>query len=134
MVRDFTKVGIQPKPAEPSDPLTEAVRAGVPSQSGVAGLKLGVEKLTGAQPMGIDAPTKGLRKIIGGGSELLAVLEYGFGAIFFLLLGVACCYLGIRERFDLYVFGIGVGSLALGALLARRTLHAVRNLRSIAKA
>lgn len=134
MVRDFTKIGLQRKPAEPPDPLTEAVRSGIPSQTGLAGLKLGVEKLTGAQPMGIDAPTKGLRKLIGGGSELLAVLEFGFAAVFFLLLGVACCYVGMRGGFDLNVFGFGLGSLAFGTFLARKALRAVRNLRSIAKA
>ena len=134
MVRDFRKIGLQAKPAERRDPLTEAIRTGLPSPSGPAGAKLAVDKLAGTQPMGIDAPTKGLRKLIAGGSELHSVLEYGFGAVFFLLLGVACCYLALSERFDLNIFGFGIGSLALGAFLLRSALRALRNLRSISRA
>ena len=134
MVQDFTKVGIQPKHTEASDPLTETVRAGIQPQSGLSGMKLAAEKLTGAVPMGIDAPTKGLRKAIGGGWELLAVLKYSFGAVVFLIFGVACCYFGARDKFELEVFSFGVGSLALAALFARWALRAARNLRSIAKA
>jgi hypothetical protein len=84
--------------------------------------------------MGIDAPTTGLRKAIGGGWELLAVLKYGFCALVFLLPGIACSYFGAREKFELKVFGFGLGSLALAALFARWALQAARNLRSIAKA
>lgn len=120
--------------AELSDPLTEAVRTGIPRQSGKSGLELAAAKLTGAIPMGIDAPTKGLRKAIGGGWELLALLKYGFGALFFLVIGIAGCYFGVRETFDVKVVGFGIGSLALSILLARWALHAARNLRAIAKA
>jgi hypothetical protein len=134
MGQDFSKVEIQPEPAEPSDPLTEAVRTGIPPQSGLSGLKLGVEKLTGAVPMGIDAPTKGLRKAIGGGWELLSVLKHGFCALFFLLLGVACCYFGVKDKFEIEVLALGVASLVLAAVLGRLALQAARNLGSIAKA
>ena len=135
MVQDFTKVGIQPKHTEASNPLTETVRAGgIQPQSGLSGLELAAEKLTGAVPMGIEAPTKGLRKAIGGGWELLAVMEYSFGAVVFLIFGVACCYFGAKDKFELEVFSFGVGSLALAALFARWALRAAKNLRSIAKA
>ena len=134
MVQDFTKIGIQPKHKEASDPLTEIVRTGVHPQSGLSGLRRAAEKFTGAVPMGIEAPTKGLRKAIGGGWELLAVLKYSFGAVVFLIFGVACCYFGARDKFELEVFSFGVGSLALAVLLAHWALRAARNLRSIAKA
>jgi len=134
MVQDFTKVGIQPKHTETSNPPTEIVRAGIQPQSGLSGMRLDSEKFTGAVPMGTEAPTKGLRKAIGGGWELLAVMEYGFGAVVFLIFGVTCCYFGARDKFELEVFSFGVSSLALAALFARWALRAARNLRSIAKA
>jgi hypothetical protein len=114
--------------------MTDAVREGITPRSGLGGLRLGVEKLAGAVPMGIDAPSKGMRKAIGGGWELLSVLRYGFLALVLLIIGVACCYLGARGPFEIEVLALGVGSLALAALFARWTLKAARNLRSIGKA
>lgn len=134
MVQDYTKIGIQPEqpeqPDEP-DPLTEQVRAGTSEQPGAG---LAIKKLTGAVPLGIDAPTKGLRKGISGAWELLGVLKYGVGAAFFLLMGDASLYAGVAGGFAPKLVAFGVGCLALSALLARGTLQAAKNLRSIARA
>ena len=134
MVQDFTKVGMPSEQAQASDPLTAAVRSGIPTHSDQSGVGLAVGKFTGAVPMGIDAPTKRLRKAIGGAWELLALLKFGFGALLFLFVGVVCCYFGVRPRFELSLFAIGIGSLVLSALSARWALHVLRNLRAIAKA
>lgn len=131
MVQDYTKIGIQPEQAEASDPLTEAVRAGTSQKPGLGMI---VKKLTGEIPMGIDAPTKGLRKGIAGASELLAVLRYGFGAAVFLLVGCVFMYAGVASGFAPKSFAFGIGNLALSALFGRWTLHAAKNLRSIARA
>lgn len=131
MVQDYTKIGIQPEQAEPSDPLTEAIRAGTSQQPG---LGMAIKKLTGEVPMGSDAPTKGLRKGIAGAWELLAVVKYGLGTVFFLLFGCLFTYFGVAPAFAPTFFALGIGGLALSALCARWTLHAARNLRSIARA
>ncbi len=132
MVQDFTKVGIPQEPEE-RDPLTDVVRSGIKPPMGREGLRLGIQKLTGTVPLGVDAPTKGLRKFIGGGWELLSFLKFGFLAVVFLVVGVAFCYFGAEgQHFGLKM--VGLASLALCAVLARFAFHAARNLRSIAKA
>jgi hypothetical protein len=131
MVQDYTKIGIQPEPAEEPDPLTELIRAGSSQQPG---LGMAVKKLTGEVPMGADAPSKGLRKGITGAWELLSVVKYGFGTVFFLLFGGVFTYFGVVPAFAPTLFAFGIGGLALSALSARWTLHAARNLRSIARA
>ncbi|MET0855701.1 MAG: hypothetical protein ABWY27_03025 [Telluria sp.] len=133
-MQDFTKVGIQPEQAETPDSLTEAIRAGLPPGSARSGWEIGVKKLTGEIPMGMDAPTKGLRKFTAGASELLVVLRCGFGTLAFLLSGGFCSYTGLSKGFDFKWLAFAMGSLVMAGLFARGTLHAVRNLRSILKA
>lgn len=113
MVQDYTKIGIQPKQLEASDPLTEAVRDGA---------------------MGIDDPTKGLRKGISAAWELLDVLKYGLAAAVCLLFGCAFTYTGLARGLAPQLLALGIGSLALSALFARWTLHAARILRSVLRA
>jgi hypothetical protein len=132
VVQDFTKVGAQPP--IPEESLTESVRTGMGRRHGLSALGLAVDKLTGATPMGIDAPTKGLRKAIGGAAELLWVLKHGFGALIFFFVGLGSCYLGLRQGIDFKLFGFGVASLALSAPFARWSIVAAKRLRSISKA
>ena len=134
MVQDFTKVGMHNEQPETPDPLRDAVRIGVKRQTGWAGLRVGIDKLTGATHKGIDAPNKTLRKAIGGGWELLYVLKYGFGALLFLLMGLLFFYGGVANPFKFDLLGYGLGSLVLAALFAHWALRAAKNLRSIAKA
>ena len=132
MVQDFTKVGTPLKPEE-WDPLTDVVRNGIQPPRGWEGLRLGFQKLTGSVPLGVDAPTKGLRKFIGGGWELLSLLKFGFLAIVCLVVGIAFCYFGAEgQHLGMKIFGLVC--LALFAVFARWTFHAARNLRSITKA
>lgn len=132
MVQDFTQAGIQP--TEPPNPLTGAVRTGLPVATGWAGVARGIDKLIGAVPPGIDAPTLALRQTIAGGWALLAVLKHGLGAFVFGLLGLGCVYLRLRGHGDVVLLGVGLASLALAALLARWAWQALRALRAIGKA
>lgn len=67
--------------------------------------------------MGADAPNATTRKAIGGGWEILRALQRGFGAVVYLLLGGICLYGTAMSELDWKIFGVGVGALALAALL-----------------
>jgi hypothetical protein len=133
MTVDFTK-DMQPSEEGPEDSLTQAVRHGIAPRSGLAGLGLALDKLTGHVPLGIDAPTKAGRKVIAGSWALLGVLKYGALGLFFLLVGIGFCFTGMHGRIDFKLLGFGLGGLLLGAVSTRWAIHAARNLRSIARA
>lgn len=132
MVQDFTKAGMQA--AEPTEPLTETVRTGLPPASGWAGLERGLGKLTGAVPPGTDAASKGQRKAISGSWVLLRLFRHSFFALFFGLLGLAWCYAGVRGPLNYTVLSYGLVSLALAVPFVRWALQGLRDLRAIAKA
>lgn len=132
MTQDFTKVGLRAD--EPVEPLTEAVRTGLPPVAGWAGVERGFDKLTGATPPGIDAPSKAQRKAISGSWALLRLFRHSFFALFFGLLGLAWCYAGMRGPVDYTVLGSGLASLILAAPFVRWALQGLQDLRAIAKA
>ena len=133
-MRDFTKGGVHETSEQEPDPVTEAIRSGVERKTGIEGLKLGLAKLSGDVPMGVDAPTKGLRKTIGGGWELLHLLKYGFLSAFLLLAGGLFLWAGTHEKIDLKLLGVAAILLVLGLISGRWAVRAGRNLRAITKA
>lgn len=116
------------------DELARAVREGVRPEGMKERLKLAADKLAGNAPMGIDAPSKTLRKTIGGAAELLHLLKYGFLGVFLFLAGGAFLYVGVSGEFNLTTLVLGVGLLLLGIWGLRSAYRAGRNLRSISKA
>jgi len=89
-----------PAPAEPGSPadeehaLTQTIRRGAHSDTVTCRLSVDLGKLAGMLPAGADAQTKTLRKAIGGGAELLAVLRGAFLAMVGVPLGGAMLYFG----------------------------------------
>lgn len=133
---DSASIGIlndQPVALEPLDPLTQAVRAGLP-RSGLSAAQLAIGKLTGEVPVGIDAPTLKTRKLLMGGWALLAALRWAVLGLILIFVGAVCCYLGLHEGFDLRFFGFGISSLALAAVFARWAMHSARELRYVVRA
>jgi hypothetical protein len=116
------------------DELTRAVREGVRPEGVKEKLEFAADKLTGNVPMGIDAPNKTVRKTIGGASELLHLLKYGFTGLILFLAGVAFLYVGVTGEINLTMFALGAALLLLGLWGLRSAYRAGRNLRSISKA
>jgi len=114
--------------------LTRLVREGVQPASVQDRLRVGVDKLTGKAPLGIDARNKTARKVIGAGGELLGVLKYGFVGAVLVLLGPLFVWAGFFNTFQWKMVALGVGIVALGVLSLRAAYHAWRNLRAISKA
>jgi hypothetical protein len=121
-------------PADPEDPLTQMVREGVQPKDFAGRMKLAGDKLTGNAPLGVDASSKTMRKVIGGGGELLAVFKFGFIGGILLLLGVAMLYVGVDTGFDWKVIGVGAVMALVGAWALRYASQAWKNFRAISKA
>jgi hypothetical protein len=98
------------------------------------GLALAAGKLSGRIPMGADAPTKTLRKVIGGGGELLEVLRSGFFGILGLVLGPLFLWAGFSGAIQWSLIGLGFGCLIVAAVLLRSAARAFRNLLTIRRA
>lgn len=97
-------------------------------------LNLAADKLVGKVPLGIDAPNKTARKLIGGSAELLHVLKYGFPGLFLFLAGIIFLYVGLAGGPSLETVAIGAALVTLGAWGLRSAYQAARNLRYICKA
>jgi hypothetical protein len=80
--------------------------------------QLATDKLRGNVPLGVDAPNKTVRKIIGGGGSLLVILKYGFLGLLGVILGPLFLWVGFRGRFDIKV--VGIAALVLGIFALRR--------------
>ena len=119
--------------AEDED-LTLKVRHGVFADSGTEGLRLAMEKLAGNVPLGVNAPTKGLRKLIGGGSELLEFLVSGSLGLVLLVLGIVFLWAGIGATPDWSALGVGAALGVISVLGLRNARKALRKLRAIARA
>jgi hypothetical protein len=116
------------------DQLTRMVREGVKPETVRDRLTLAGDKLVGAAPLGVDAPSKTARKVIGGGGELLAAIKLGVFGGLLVLLGVPVVLVGFGGGFDWKAIGLGAAMLALGAWSLRSAWHAWRNFRAISKA
>lgn len=126
--------------ADPATPegeaqaLTEAVRHGVSTDSAAAGLRLAAVKLAGNVPLGVDAPTRGLRRLIGGGGELLNVVRSAFVGLAAAVLGAGFVWAGALAGPDWRLLGLGALLIAASGWLLRGALRALRKLRAILRA
>ena len=114
--------------------LTQAIRDGVSANTLREGVAMAAGKLSGRIPLGADAPTKALRKVIGGGGELLELLRSGFFGILALLLGPLFLWVGFSGVVQWSLIGLGFGCLIVAAVLLRSAARAFRNLRTITRA
>ena len=96
--------------------------------------RLAADKLRGNVPLGVDAPNKTARKIIGGGGSLFIVIKYGFFGLLAVLLGALFVWAGTRSGFDLKVFAVGFAAIAIGIFALMRAWRAWQVFRAIARA
>lgn len=125
----------QPGTRESEDAdLAALVRDGVTSGHPRGRLAIALQQLRGEVPLGVTAPTRGLRKTIGGGGELLVALRNGFFGMVFALLGPV--FIWACWRTPVYWPGVGLGVLlfATGAWLLRGAWRAQRRFRAILRA
>lgn len=114
--------------------LAKTIRDGVGANTLREGVAMAAGKLSGRIPLGADAPTKALRKVIGGGGELLELLRSGFFAILGLLLGPMFLWVGLTGVIQWGLIGLGFGCLVMAVFLLRIAARAFRNLRTITRA
>jgi hypothetical protein len=76
--------------------LALTIRHGVAPTTVRAGLPLAADKFTGRVPLGADAPTKTLRKVLGGGGELLELLRSLMFGLLALIIGAALIWVGCQ--------------------------------------
>jgi hypothetical protein len=124
----------QDRSNQEQEELTRMVREGIRPDNFQDRMKLAGDKLAGNVPLGVDASNKTMRKVIGGGAELLAVVKFGFLGGIFTLLGLLFIYVGFYHEIQWKVVGLGVLMLAVGIWALRATGHAWRNFRAISKA
>lgn len=125
---------------EPGTPQAEAadyaamVRSGIVRDDPRGRLSLAVKQLAGEVPLGVDAPTRGLRKAIGGGGELLVVLRDGLLGLVFAVLGPGFVWASWTD--PVYWTGVGIGAalLAAGLWLLRMAWRSQRRFRAILRA
>jgi len=115
------------------DALTRLVREGVRPEGPGERVDLSLRKLAGELPLGVDAPSKALRKTIGGGGELLALVKFGFLGVFLSGVGLLFVALGAIGGFEWTLVGVGAVSSAVGAASLRSAYQALRNLRAISR-
>lgn len=120
--------------AQEHEDITRMVREGVRPNDLKGRMDLMRDKLVGNAPLGVDAPTKGVRKAIGGAASLLVVIKNGILGALMVLLGALFCWAGTYKQFDVKIFGIGTAGLALGFFLLTRAVRAWKMLKAIARA
>jgi hypothetical protein len=120
--------------AAEQETLTQRVRHGVFADSVSGGLRLAAGKLAGNVPLGINAPTKPLRKLIGGGSELLELLRYAALGLILALIGALLLWVSLSGEPDWKMLGIGAALLGISVWPLRGARTALRNLRAITRA
>jgi hypothetical protein len=120
--------------ASHEEELTRMVREGVRPEDVKGRMGLMRDKLVGDAPLGVDAPTVGMRKAIGGAGSLFVVIKNGFFGALLVLLGGLFCWAGSSGHFDAKSFGIGVGGLLLGMFSLSRAIKAWKALQAIRRA
>jgi len=120
--------------AAADDDLTRKVRHGVFADPGTEGLRLALDKIAGNVPLGVNAPTKGLRKLIGGGGELLEFLVSGVLGLMLLLFGIVFLWVGVGASPDWGVLGVGAVLVVIAVVALRSARAALHKLRAIARA
>jgi len=115
--------------------LARMVRDGVRPEGVKERLKLTRDKLVGNAPLGVDAPNKTMRKVLGAGGEYLGAFKYGFSGAMLILLGALFAWAGMAaSSFQWKMVAGGVAAVALGVWLMKLSARAWRNARVISKA
>jgi hypothetical protein len=120
--------------SQTNEDITRMVRDGVRPDDLKGRMGLMRDKLVGNAPLGVDAPTKGARKVIGGAGSLFVVIKNGFFGALLVVLGALFCWAGTSGRFDIKTFGIGAAGLALGFFSLSRAIRAWKVLKAISRA
>jgi hypothetical protein len=96
--------------------------------------QLAADKLLGNVPLGVDAPNKTARKVIGGGGSLFIVIKYGFFGLLAVILGALFIWAGSNGQFDIKVVGVGVAALLVGLFALLRAWRGWQVLKAISRA
>jgi hypothetical protein len=131
MEQEQTKQG---RNAQEHEEITRMVREGVRPEGVKDRMKLFGDKLAGNAPLGVDAPNKTARKVIGAGGKLFAVLKYGFLGGMFSLCGTLFVYAGFHGEFQIKVVAIGGAMLGVGLWALRTAQRAWQQFRAVSRA
>lgn len=110
------------------------VRSGVVSDDPRGRLSIALKKLSGELPLGVDAPTRGLRKAISGGGEFLALVRDGVVGLVFAVLGPGFIWASWGPPIYWMGAGIGAALLLAGLWLVRAAWRAQRRFRAVLRA
>jgi hypothetical protein len=127
-------MAIDQDPQSRHDEVTRLIQEGRRPQDFKGRARLAADKLLGNVPLGVDAPNKTARKVIGGGGSLFIVIKYGFFGLLGVMLGALFIWAGCNSHFDIKVVGIGVALLLLGIFALRRAWRAGQVLKAISRA
>jgi hypothetical protein len=116
------------------DEITRLIQEGRRPEDLKGRARLAADKLVGNAPLGVDAPNKTARKVIGGAGSLFTVIKYGLFGLLAVIFGVLFIWAGCNGNFDVKVVGIGLAVLLLGVFGVWRALRAWRILKVIARA
>lgn len=122
------------KRQQQEDELARLVKEGVQPNGFQQRMKLVGDKLVGNVPMGVDASNKTMRKVIGGGYELLAVFKFGVFGGLLALFGILFIWVAFQKGFDYQEAGAGSVMLGLGLWALKYAREAWRNFRIMRKA
>jgi hypothetical protein len=125
---------LEQDPQSRLDEVTRLVQEGRRPEDIKGRAQLAVDKLRGNVPLGVDAPNKTARKVIGGGGSLFVVLKYGFFGTLAVILGGLFVWAGWSDRFNLKTVGIGVAGLLLGGYALVRAYRALQVFKAISRA
>jgi hypothetical protein len=127
-------MAIDQEPQSCHDEVTRLIQEGRRPEDFKGRAQLAADKLLGNAPLGVDAPNKTARKIIGGGGSLFIVIKYGFFGLLAVILGALFIWAGSNDQFDIKVVGIGVAALLLGIFALLRAWRAWGVLKAISRA
>jgi hypothetical protein len=116
------------------DDVTRLIREGRRPEDLKGRMQLAVDKLSGDAPLGVDAPNKTVRKALGGGGSLLAVLNLGIVGVLALVFAALFIWGAFMGRFDVKMLGYGAIALAVAALCLRKAWRTWRTFKAIVRA
>jgi hypothetical protein len=127
-------MAIDQDPQSRHDEVTRVIQEGRRPTDFEGRARLAADKLRGNVPLGVDAPNKTTRKVIGGAGSLFIVIKYGFLGLLAVILGALFLWAGCNGQFDIKVVGIGVAVLFFGIFGLRQAWRAWQVLKAISRA
>jgi hypothetical protein len=116
------------------DDVTRLIREGRRPEDLKGRMRLAVDKLSGAAPLGVDAPNKTVRKVLGGAGSVLVVLRFGIAGVLALVFAGLFTWGAFIGRFDVKMLGYGAVALVVAALCLRKAWRACGTVKAIARA